>query len=80
MDPREANLFLHLVNELYERSSIILILNKAPNQWGELMNDQGITTATLDCYFTELKSFHFMDCYRIKHTGSQFFKQRVFVT
>ncbi|MFC4751158.1 hypothetical protein ACFO4U_04400 [Exiguobacterium profundum] len=29
---REVNLFFHLVNHLYERSSIILTSNKSPNQ------------------------------------------------
>jgi DNA replication protein DnaC len=48
MDQREANLFFHLINHLYERSSIILTSNKGPEQWGELMGDQGITTAILD--------------------------------
>jgi len=33
MDQREANLFFHLINHLYERSSIILTSNKGPEQW-----------------------------------------------
>ena len=53
MDQREANLFFHLINHLYERSSIILTSNKGPEEWVELMGDQGITTAySIDC-FTE---------------------------
>jgi len=48
MDQREANLFFHLVNHLYERSSIILTSNKSPDEWGELLGDEGITTAILD--------------------------------
>ncbi|MGN7479863.1 IS21-like element helper ATPase IstB [Solibacillus silvestris] len=48
MDQNEANLFFHLVNHLYERSSIILTSNKGPEEWGELLGDQGITTAILD--------------------------------
>ncbi|MCM3360967.1 IS21-like element helper ATPase IstB [Niallia sp. Sow4_A1] len=48
MDQREANLFFQLVNHLYERSSIVLTSNKSPDQWSELMGDQGITTAILD--------------------------------
>lgn len=73
MDPREANLFFHLVNELYERSSIILTSNKAPDQWGELMNDQGITTAILDrlLHRAEVIPLH-GDSYRIKHRESIF--------
>lgn len=73
MDPREANLFFHLINELYERSSIILTSNKAPDQWGELMNDQGITTAILDrlLHRAEVIPLH-GDSYRIKHRESIF--------
>lgn len=48
MDQREANLFFHLINRLYERSSIILTSNKSPDEWGNLIGDQGITTAILD--------------------------------
>ena len=33
MDQREATLFFHLINHLYERSSIILTSNKSPDQW-----------------------------------------------
>ncbi|MET3696658.1 IstB-like ATP binding protein [Bacillus oleivorans] len=48
MDTKEANLFFHLINDLYEKASIILTSNKGPDQWGELLGDQGITTAILD--------------------------------
>lgn len=48
MDSKEANLFFHLINELYDKTSIILTSNKGPDQWGELLGDQGITTAILD--------------------------------
>ncbi|WP_026703099.1 IS21-like element helper ATPase IstB, partial [Salibacterium aidingense] len=39
MDHHEANLFFHLINHLYERSSIILTSNKGPENWGELLGD-----------------------------------------
>src|SRR5690606_33878013 len=48
MDQHEANLFFHLINDLYNRSSIILTSNKAPKEWGELLGDPAITTAILD--------------------------------
>lgn len=48
MDPREANLFFHLINQLYDHASIILTSNKGPEEWGELLGDPGITTAILD--------------------------------
>src|SRR5699024_6337249 len=41
MDQNEANLFFHLVNHLYERSAVILTSNKGPEEWGELLGDQG---------------------------------------
>lgn len=43
MEQREANLLFHLINELYEQSSIILTSN-----WGDLVGEQGIVTAILD--------------------------------
>jgi DNA replication protein DnaC len=39
MDQREANLFFHLINDLYNQSSIILTSNKGPSEWGELLGD-----------------------------------------
>lgn len=48
MDQREANLFFHLINELYNQSSIILTSNKGPSEWGELLGDPAITAAILD--------------------------------
>ena len=58
MDQREANLFFHLVNHLYERSSIILTSNKSPDQWGELIGNQGITTAILDRLLHRVEVIH----------------------
>src|SRR5699024_7346529 len=48
MNQREANLFFHLINELYNQSSIILTSNKGPGEWGELLGDPAITAAILD--------------------------------
>lgn len=48
MDQREANLFFHLINELYNQASIILTSNKGPSEWGELLGDPAITAAILD--------------------------------
>lgn len=33
MDQREANLFLQVINHLYEQSSIIFTSNKSPEEW-----------------------------------------------
>jgi DNA replication protein DnaC len=68
MDQREANLFFQLINHLYERSSIILTSNKSPEQWSELMGDQGITTAILDRLLHRVEVVHMNgDSYRMKN-------------
>lgn len=73
MDQREANLFFHLINSLYEQSSIILTSNKGPDQWGELMGDQGITTAILDRLLHRVEVIHLNeDSYRMKHRSTIF--------
>jgi DNA replication protein DnaC len=74
MDQREANLFFHLVNYLYERSSIILTSNKGPEQWVELMGDQGITTAILDrlLHRVEVIPLNENDSWRLKNRSTIF--------
>lgn len=73
MDQREANLFFQLINQLYERSSIILTSNKSPEQWTELMGDHGVMTAILDRLFHRVEVVHMnSDSYRLKH------QQRIF--
>lgn len=44
----EAPLFFQLVAERYEKGSIVITTNKAFGQWGELMGENAIATATLD--------------------------------
>ena len=79
MDQREANLFFHLINHLYERSSIILTSNKGPEEWVELMGDQGITTAILDrlLHRVEVIQLNGNDSYRLKHRFTIFEKESV---
>lgn len=79
MDQREANLFFHLVNHLYERSSVILTSNKGPEQWSELMGDQGITTAILDrlLHRVEVIQLNNNDSYRLKHRITIFEEESV---
>lgn len=73
MDQNEANLFFQLVNHLYERSSIILTSNKGPEAWGELLGDQGITTAILDRLLHRSEVIHFEGAsHRIKYRESLF--------
>lgn len=73
MDTAEANLFFQLINHLYERSSIILTSNKSPNQWGELLGDQGVATAILDRLLHRVELIQLDgDSYRIKHRQTIF--------
>src|SRR5699024_8553540 len=73
MDQNEANLFFHLVNHLYERSAVILTSNKGPEEWGELLGDQGITTAILDRLLHRSEVLHLDgESHRIKHRKTLF--------
>lgn len=73
MDQREANQFFHLINHLYERSSIILTSNKSPEQWGELLGDEGIATAILDRLLHRVEVIQMNDeSYRMKNRESVF--------
>jgi DNA replication protein DnaC len=78
MDQQEANLFFHLINDLYNQSSIILTSNKAPKEWGELLGDQAITTAILDRILHRVEIIHLdEDSYRMKHRTTIFGQQSV---
>lgn len=44
----EAALLFQLVANRYEKGSIVITTNKTFGQWGELMGDNAIATATLD--------------------------------
>src|SRR5690606_6252892 len=73
MDQHEANLFFHLINDLYNKSSIVLTSNKAPKDWGELLGDPAITTAILDRIIHRAEIIHLNgDSYRMKHRTSIF--------
>lgn len=77
MDQREANLFFHLINHLYERSSIILTSNKSLDEWGNLIGDQGITTAILDRLLHRIEGIHGgedEESHRMKNRRSTFFR------
>lgn len=78
MNQGEANLFFHLINDLYNRASIILTSNKAPKEWGELLGDPAITTATLDRIMHQVEIIHLNgDSYRMKHRKTIFSKESV---
>lgn len=80
MDQREATLFFHLINHLYERSSIILTSNKSPDQWGELLGDEGVAMAILDRnrILHRAEVVHMNEAsYRMKHRQSMFVSESV---
>lgn len=78
VDQREANLFFHLINDLYNTSSIILTSNKGPSDWGELLGDPAITTAILDRIVHRAEIIQFDgSSYRMKHRTSIFKRETV---
>lgn len=78
MDQQEANLFFHLINDLHEKSSIVLTSNKAPKEWGELLGDPAITTAILDRIVHRVEIIHLNgDSYRMKHRKNIFGQESV---
>lgn len=78
MDKQEANMFFHLINDLYNQSSIILTSNKGPKEWGELLGDQAITTAILDRILHRVEIIHLNeDSWRMKHRKTIFGEQSV---
>lgn len=78
MDQREANLFFHLINELYNQSSIILTSNKGPKDWGELLGDPAITAAILDRIIHRAEVIQLTgDSYRLKHRNTIFGSETV---
>lgn len=78
MNQSEANLFFHLINDLYNKASIIMTSNKAPKEWGELLGDPAITTAILDRIMHRVEIIHLNeDSYRMKHRTSIFEKESV---
>lgn len=78
MDQSEANLFFHLINDLYNKASIILTSNKAPSEWGELLGDPAITIAILDRILHRAEVIHLTgDSQRMKHRSTIFGKESV---
>ncbi|OUM90980.1 MAG: ATP-binding protein [Bacillus thermozeamaize] len=73
MDRNEANLFFQLINKLYGQTSIILTSNKGPEDWGELLGDQAITTAILDRILHKSEVVQLSgDSYRLKYRQTIF--------
>jgi DNA replication protein DnaC len=78
MDQREANLFFHLINDLYNSASIIIKSNKGPSDWGELLGDPAITTAVLDRIIHRAEVIQLSgDSFRMKYRSSIFNEESV---
>ncbi|GCL74909.1 ATP-binding protein [Paenibacillus naphthalenovorans] len=73
MDRNEANMFFQFINKLYGQTSIILTSNKGPEDWGELLGDQAITTAILDRILHKSEVIQLNgDSYRLKYRQTIF--------
>ena len=45
---QDAVSFFNLINDLHERSSLIITTNKSPKEWADVLKDTVLTTALLD--------------------------------
>ena len=48
VNQQDAVNFFNLVNQLHDRTSLIITTNKSPKQWTEVLKDTVLTTAILD--------------------------------
>lgn len=46
--PQDAVLFFNLINELHEKTSLVITTNKSPKEWVDVLKDTVLTTALLD--------------------------------
>jgi DNA replication protein DnaC len=70
---QDAIAFFNLINELHDKTSLVITTNKSPKQWAEVLNDTVLTTALLDrilhrCQIIKLSG----DSYRMKHRKTIF--------
>lgn len=72
MDQREATLFFQLVHQLYEQSSLILTSNRSPEEWTEIVGNQGMMTAILDRLLHRVEVIHMNnESHRLKNQHVQ---------
>lgn len=45
---QDAVLFFNLINELHEKTSLVITTNKSPKEWADVLKDTVLTTALLD--------------------------------
>ena len=68
--------FSNLVNELHEKTSLIITTNKSPKEWADVLKDTILTTALLDrilhrCEIIKLSG----NSYRMKNRKTIFNKE-----
>lgn len=73
---QDAIAFFNLVNELHDKTSIVITTNKSPKQWADVIKDEVLTTALLDrllyrCEIIKLSG----NSYRMKNRKTIFEKE-----
>lgn len=70
---QDAVAFFNLINELHDKTSLIITTNKSPQQWSETLNDEVLTTALLDriLFKCEIIKLHGKS-YRMEHRKTIF--------
>lgn len=48
VNQQDAVAFFNLINELHDKTSLIITTNKSPKQWADVLKDTVLTTALLD--------------------------------
>lgn len=48
VNQQDAVLFFNLINELHDKTSLIITTNKSPKEWSDVLKDTVLTTALLD--------------------------------
>ncbi|WP_279512779.1 ATP-binding protein [Aureibacillus halotolerans] len=63
-----AILIFQLIHQLYEQSSLILTSNRSPEEWTEIVGNQGMMTAILDRLLHQVEVIHLNnESHRLKH-------------
>lgn len=73
VNQQDALDFFNLINELHDKTSLIITTNKSPKQWADVLKDTVLTTALLDrilyrCEIIKLTG----ESYRLKHRKNIF--------
>ncbi|NJK95216.1 MAG: ATP-binding protein [Bacteroidales bacterium] len=48
VNQQDAVLFFNLINELHDKTSLVITTNKSPKEWSDVLKDTVLTTALLD--------------------------------